>query len=139
LFGSTKHLYRFGQLEFLGKFVCAFAKPISDPRESIMLFSGLHFLCPYLEVNRWVILRRCAVLSWLTPPFSYGRRTKVRQKYSEAVVADIRVAVVFGLSIWFFFLVISCFSFSGCFVRIQILDSEVRNVWVCVVLVEEAS
>ena len=27
-----------------------FAKPISDPRES-MLFSGLHFLCPYLEVN----------------------------------------------------------------------------------------
>ena len=32
----------------------------------------------------------------------------VRQKYSEAVVADIRVAVLFGLSIWFFFRVISC-------------------------------
>jgi hypothetical protein len=53
----------------LGK-VCfhVFAKPISDPRESVLV-SGLHFLCPYLEVNRWVILRRLrAVLSWLTPP-----------------------------------------------------------------------
>jgi hypothetical protein len=38
----------------LGK-VCfhVFAKPISDPRESVVLFSGLHFLCPYLEVNRY--------------------------------------------------------------------------------------
>ena len=59
---------------------------------------------------------------------------------------------MFGLSIWFFFLVVSSFFLSlvsfgcflvlflvfGCFVRIQILDSEVRNVWVCVVLVGEA-
>jgi hypothetical protein len=36
----------------LGK-VCSrvSAKPISDPRESVLV-SGLHFLCPYLEVNR---------------------------------------------------------------------------------------
>jgi len=27
-------------------------KPFFDPRESL-LFSGLHFLCPYLEVNRF--------------------------------------------------------------------------------------
>jgi hypothetical protein len=38
---------------FWGKFVLRFAKPISDPRESFVLFSGLHFLCPYLEVNRF--------------------------------------------------------------------------------------
>lgn len=70
-----------------------------------------------------------------------------------AVVADIRVAVMFGLSIWFFFYVISCFLcllvvFGCCFLffvffcclwfawflvwgssGIQILDSEVRKVW----------
>ena len=43
----------------------------------------------------------------------------VRQNYSEAVVADIRVAVLFGLSIWFFFVVVSSFFVfpvsSGCF------------------------
>jgi hypothetical protein len=96
--------------------------------------------------------------------FSYGRRTKVRQKYSEAVVADIRVAVLFGLSIWFFLLVVSSFFLfpvsSGCFflfsvvfgnlvlwgvlfdweaLGIQILDSEVRNVWVCVVWLRRRS
>ena len=39
----------------------------------------------------------------------------VRQNYSEAIVADIRVAVLFGLSIWYFFVAISCFSlFSVC-------------------------
>ena len=61
-------LNRFGQLEFGERFLL-FAKPISDPRESLLV-SGLHFLCPYLEVNRFlVILRRLrAVLSWLTPP-----------------------------------------------------------------------
>jgi len=52
-------LNRIGQLEFWGK-ILRFAKPIFDPRES-MLVSGLHFLCPYLEVNRlMVILRRYA-------------------------------------------------------------------------------
>ena len=33
----------------------------------------------------------------------------VRQNYSEAVSRDIRVAVLFGSSIWLFFVVISCF------------------------------
>jgi hypothetical protein len=33
----------------------------------------------------------------------------VRQNYSEAVVADIRVAVLFGLSVWLFLIVISFF------------------------------
>jgi len=51
LFGSTKH-YRIGRFE-LGKSLLSFAKPVSDPRE---LVSGLHLLCPYLEVNRVVIL-----------------------------------------------------------------------------------
>ena len=51
--GVPNIFYRFGQLEFWGKFVLRFAKPISDPRESVVLFSGLHFLCPYLEVNRY--------------------------------------------------------------------------------------
>jgi hypothetical protein len=41
--------------------------------------------------------------------FSYGRRIKVRQNYSEAVFVDIRVAVFVCLSIWFFFRVFSCF------------------------------
>jgi len=71
-----------------------------------VLVSGLHSLCPYLEVNRSYghpeALR--AVLSWLTPPCcSYGRLFS--QIILEAGSGDIRVAV----SIWLFFIVFSCF------------------------------
>jgi len=52
LFGSTKHFTALASWNFWESLFLRFAKPISDPRESIVLFSGLHFLCPYLEVNR---------------------------------------------------------------------------------------
>jgi hypothetical protein len=55
LFGSTfsKRFAAFAGWNFWGNF---FAKPFSDPREFVV--SGLHLLCPYLEVNRLVILGR---------------------------------------------------------------------------------
>jgi hypothetical protein len=63
-----------------------------------LLFSGLHVLCPYLEVNRlWSSLgvtRRFVVVD--AAFFSYGRLCS--QIILEAVSRDIRVAV----SIWYF-------------------------------------
>jgi hypothetical protein len=80
-------------------------KPFSDPRESL-LFSGLHVLCPYLEVNRlWSSLgvtRRFVVVD---AAFLVTDGDWFRQIILEAVSRDIRVAV----SIWLFFLVFSCF------------------------------
>jgi len=83
VFGSTKH-FRIGQFE-LGKSLLSFAKPIFDPRELVV--SGLHLLCPYLEVNRLVILGRFFAFFVVVDAaiVSYGRRILVRQKYCEAV------------------------------------------------------
>jgi len=86
-------------------------------RELFRLFGSTSFVSVSGGQPFLVIHGRFAFLSWLTPPFSYGRRSLmvVRQKYCVEVLSDIKVVVYcLGLWVWFVNLVVSCnFSLFG--------------------------
>jgi hypothetical protein len=85
----------FAALASLELWKYAFAKPIFDPINR-SVFRVYIFCVRIWRSTLMVIHRHDAFLSWLTPPFSYGRRNRLvafRQKYSEASVCDIKVVV----------------------------------------------